>query len=345
MPDLPVPRDFQAGLTAATVVSEHTRGGPDAPPGGASPPSAPATTQAVDSPLRKLDELVFWAVFLLACALVSPPVSRLAAAAGIALVGVSYYRAGLARSPDAPDDVGFTRFFLGATLVVYAVSAATGWELGLWFLMLSGMFLIHCARNLMIVEKVLILPAAQPAPAPEPMGTRELFDALDAALAEAVRERVEASIEPAALQASAARAKELSRRHFLLTQRGALYLGGPGLKNLSSIEKDLAAAEEERDHTTELNQRELRARKAASLRRILEAARKSHEDVARFRNALEAAEDTLAQLEDDLKAEEWTDDVPQWLTTALEVLDTALGRAEENLARLESERPSEVTTP
>ncbi|MBI2943621.1 MAG: hypothetical protein HYY25_05425 [Candidatus Wallbacteria bacterium] len=345
MSDLPVPGDLQAGLTAGTVVSEPITSGPDAPPGGACPHSAPAGAGVVDSPLRKLDELTFWAVFLLACALVSPPVSRLAAAAGIVLIGVSYYRAGLARSPDAPDDVGFTRFFLGATLVVYAVSAATGWELGLWFLMLSGMFLIHCARNLMIVEKVLTIPAAQPAPAPEPMETRELFDALDAALAEAVRERVAADVEPEALQTSAARAKELSRRHFLLTQRGALYLGGPGLKNLSSIEKDLAAAEAERDGSSELSQRDVRARKAASLRRILEAARKSHEDVARFRNALEAAEDALAQLEDDLKAEDWTDDVPQWLTTALEVLDTALSRAEEDLARLESERPREVTTP
>ena len=301
----------------------------------------PAGEPAADSPVAGLDQLAFWGVFLLCCALVSPPIAVPAAAAGTLCVAVAYRKAGQARSPEAPDDIQFTRFFLAATLVCYLVMAATGSQIGIWFMMLCGMFLLHCARNLMIVEKLIVSKPAEPLEALEETPARapqEILESLQAALEGLGLRQRAAGHDATATDGAASAVTELARRHFLLVQKGALFLtdGAPPApgKLRTDLERTRASLEGEADPER------VRALglQVASLERILAAAEAPDELLRAFRGTMLAVEDALDTLDAELEENASSDslDLPGWVALGLGVLRATVEQAEADLAHLQT---------
>ncbi len=278
----------------------------------------------VDSPLNRLDEYCFWAVFMLATATVSKPLTIPAATIGVALLVLAYYKAGQASSPEAPDDIGFTRAFLIATLVIYGYTAISGSEIGIWFLLLCCMFLLHCARNLMIVEKVIIKPKPTnlalepetPEPNPAPL------EALSQRLGESspATPRVESAI----------------KRLFLLRQRGALYLNEDGPRDVTALREEMEKASAERGRTEDATQKDVLSLQLSSLARILSVAERPDSDFHDFRRIMDAVEEVLEDIGQNLdsggggESPSW-----EWLEPSLTVLETTLGGAEDALERTE----------
>ncbi|MBI4871128.1 MAG: hypothetical protein HY814_06135 [Candidatus Riflebacteria bacterium] len=290
------------------------------------------TTRAA-SPLLGLDEKGFWGVFSLSCALASPPLAWPAALAGVGLLALVWYRAGQARSPEAADDVGFTRFFVGASLVVYAVSAYTGWAVGLWVMMLCGMFLLHCTRNLMVVERVLRrLPPPEPQPpAREP---QEMLEQVSCRLAEIACRQAAAGRADASTDRAVGRLRALAKRYFLLRQRGALFLSEKGPPSPQTLEADLARARAALAAETDAMRHKVRELEVTSLQRILEASRRPEDAVRAFRGTLLAVEDAIDSLDAELDDEVESLELPEGLDAELAVLEATLAQAESDLGQL-----------
>ncbi len=303
--------------------------------------SQPSEDTVAASPVTGLDQLSFWGVFLLCCALVSPPIAVPAAVAGTLCLAVAYRKAGQARSPEAPDDIQFTRFFLAATLVCYLVMAATGSQIGIWFMMLCGMFLLHCARNLMIVERVIVSKPAEP---PEPLEEtpartpQEILEAVQTALEQVGQRQRAVGHDATAADGAASAVRELARRHFLLVQKGALFLtdGAPPApdKLRTDLERARTALEAEADPER------IRALglQVASLERILAAAEAPDALLRAFRGTMLAVEDALDTLDAELEENAPGDALvlPGWVALGLGVLRATVEQAEADLARLQT---------
>jgi hypothetical protein len=132
--------------------------------------------------------------------------------------------------------------------------------------------------------------------------------------------------------------RELARRHFLLAQRGALYLSDGPPPAPAALRADLARVRQALEAEADPSRAQALKLEAASLERILAASEAPDELLRAFRGTMLAVEDAVDALDTELDGSPPKDELalPGWVALGLGVLRATLEQAESDLTRLDS---------